>query len=98
MSYNTMDQRKELIIKVLEKLQWHRDMADGILSLMKISDLDNNTIEWLIQIIWDAIKNTNKIQNKTQLEKSLIQLQKIKTMELSEKYSDEELDQLLSNI
>ena len=73
-------------------------MADGILSLIKISELDENTIEWLIQIIWDAIKNTNKIQNKTQLEKSLIQLQKIKTMELSEKYSDEELDQLLSNI
>ena len=73
-------------------------MADGILSLIKISEFDNNTIEWLIQIIWDAIKNTNKIQNKTQLEKSLNQLQKIKTMEMSEKYSDEELDQLLSNI
>ena len=94
----SMDQRKELIIKVLERLQWHRDMADWILSLMKISDLDDNTIEWLIQIIWDAVKNTKKVQEKEKLEKSLNQIQKIKTMELSEKCSDEELDGILSNI
>lgn len=93
-----MDQRKELIIKVLERLQWHRDMADGILSLMMISDLDDNTIEWLIQIIWDAVKNTNKAHEKEQLEKGLNQIEKIKTMELSEKYSDEELDDILSDI
>lgn len=92
-----MDTKKELVIKVLEKLQWHRDMADWILALIKIVDLDDETIEWIIEIIWDAVKSTSKNKEKEKLEKIMEKLEKIKQMEEPEKMADDELDNLLMN-
>ena len=93
-----MDTKKELVIKVLEKLQWHRSMAEWILVLIKSTELNDEIIDWIIGIIRDAVKSTIKNKEKEKLEKTIKKLEKIKEIEESEKMTDGELDDMLKDI
>lgn len=93
-----MNEKKELLIKVVTKLQPHWDMADGILALLKSSYITQETIDGLIKAISVWIKNSKSDINKNVLIKWLEKVQKIKELEKTEDISEEELDKLLENI
>lgn len=93
-----MEQKKELVIKVLEKMLWYRDMAQDLLVIVKSSLCSDELLNSLINIINKAIKTVKKDDEKMVLEKSLLQIQKIKEMEEGSKISDEDLDSLLDGI
>lgn len=64
-----MEQKKQLLIKVLTKLQPYWNLAEGILALLKSEYIDEKTIESIIHMINQTIKITKKTQNKSMLEK-----------------------------
>lgn len=93
-----MDQKKQLVIKVLEKLEWHWDMASDLLVIVKSSYCTDELLNSLISLVNKAIKTAKKDEEKSVLERSLQQIQKIKQMEENTKMSDEDLDALLASI
>lgn len=93
-----MDQKKELVIRVLEKLQWHREMAPDLLVIVKSSYCTDEILDSLINMMNRAIKTVKKINEKAILEKSLSKIQYIRHMEEIEKMCDEDLDALLADI
>lgn len=93
-----MEQKKELVIRVLEKLQWHRDMSQDLLVIVKSSYCSDEILDSLMNIVNKAINTVKESDNKLLLEKSLKQIKKIKAMEENEKISDEDLDTLLDAI
>lgn len=93
-----MEQKKELVIRVLEKLQWHRDMSQDLLVIVKSSYCSDEILDSLMNIVNKAINTVKESDNKLLLEKSLKQIKKIQQMEENEKISDEDLDTLLDAI
>ena len=93
-----MNQKKELVIRVLEKLEWYREMAPDLLAIVKSSYCTDEILNSLINMLKKAIKTIKKDDDKKILEKSLQQIQKIKQMEENEKMSDEDLDAILDSI
>lgn len=93
-----MNQKKELIIKVLERLQWHRDMSQDLLVIVKSSYCSDEILDSLMNLVNKTIKTVKGNDDKVLLEQSLKQLRKIKSMEENEKISDEDLDTLLESI
>lgn len=93
-----MDQKKELVIRVLEKLEWYREIAPDLLVIVKSSYCTDEILNSLINMLNKAIKTIKKDDDKKILEKSLQQIQKIRHMEENEKMSDEDLDALLHDI
>ena len=77
--------KKQLIMQALEKLSKNRDMADDIISLLNSEDIDENTINTLINIISNAIKASKSQEEKTSLNKSIAVLQKLQKIQESEK-------------
>lgn len=90
-----MDKKKELLLKILTKLQWHWSLAEGVLALVESSHIDDNAINGLIFVIANSIKYTKNIKQKTILEKWLEAVQKIRAIEEDEKISEEDLDKFL---
>ena len=93
-----MDQKKQLVIKVLEKLEWYWDIASDLLVIVKSSYCTDELLNSLINLVNKAIKTTKKSDEKMILERSLQQIQKIKQIEENTKMSDEDLDVLLDSI
>jgi len=93
-----MDYKKELVIKVLEKLQWYWDLAEDLLVIVKSSYCTDDLLDSLIRLISKSIKTVKKWNERKLMEKSLIQIQKIKEMEEKSKMSEEDLDKLLEGI
>lgn len=93
-----MDQKKELVIKVLEKIEWYREIAPDLLVIVKSSYCTDEILNSLINMLNKSIKTVKKDDEKRILEKSLQQIQKIKQMEENDKMSDEDLDALLDDI
>ena len=93
-----MNQRKELIIKVLEKMQWHRDIAQDLLVIVKSSYCTDEILDSLINLISKSIKSTKADSEKILLEKSLQQIKRIQKMEENTKISDKDMDALLDDI
>ena len=94
----SMNQKKELVTKVLEKLEWYREMAPDLLVIVKSSYCTDELLNSLINMLNKSIKTVKKTDEKKILEKSLQQIQKIKQMEENEKISDEDLDALLDDV
>ena len=57
-----MEQKKELLIKVLEKLQPQWNLAEGILALVKSSYVDEKSIDGVVKLIAEGIKNIKSRQ------------------------------------
>lgn len=90
-----MDQKKELIIKILTKLKPHRDVAEGILALVESSYIDKKTIDGILLLINQSIKNVKNKQIKTKLEKSF---EVIKKIQQKEDQDQNDVESLLDNI
>jgi len=93
-----MENKKLLLIKVITKLQGHRDLADGILALLETADIDEKTIDGIIKVISASIKQVNESKQKTLLEKSLTQVHRIQEMEIKEHTPEEELEHILDEL
>jgi peptide subunit release factor 1 (eRF1) len=93
-----MNQKKELLIQILNKLKPHRDLADGILALIESSYADEKAIDGVIHVIANSIKTLKNSEQKTILQKGLEKIQQIKSMEEDEEISEEELDAILADI
>ena len=90
--------KKQLLIKIIEKLQWSRDLADDILVILETVEVDDQLIDRLIQAITQGIKTVQGEKEKSALEKSLQQIQNIQKMEAKDKESDEEIEHILDDI
>ena len=51
-----MQQKKQLLIKILTKLKPHRDLADGILALVESGYADEQAIDGVIHVIANSVK------------------------------------------
>lgn len=89
---NKMEQKKELIIRVLEKLKWYRDKAEDLIILLKSSYCTEELIDSIINKVNAAIKTAKKDADKNALRKWIAAIQKIRQREEQEEMSDEELD------
>ncbi len=93
-----MINKKDILIKILEKLEWDWNIAPWILALVKSSYSDDNMIDGLIKIIEIAIQWSNSKIQQQSLKRSLEIIKKIKEQEDQEMYSEQELDNILSEI
>jgi len=93
-----MDQKKEIVIKILERLQWYRDMAADLLVIVESSYCTDEILDSLINIMDKSMKTVKKWNEKKIMEKSLLKIQHIRQMEKNERMSDEDLDALLADI
>lgn len=55
-----MEKKKELLIKVLKKLQPHWNLAEGFLALVESEYVDEDAMNGLAKVIADKIKNIKK--------------------------------------
>ncbi len=94
----SMEQKKELIIRVLSQLKPYWDLAEGILALIDSWYADDQTIDGLIHIISNSIKKIKNESEKTALQKWLEKIQQIKMLEEDQKINEEDLDKLLADI
>jgi len=90
-----MEQKKQLLIKVLKKLQPYWNLAEGLLVLMESSYADEKTVDGLLDIMLASIKTIKNDKEKTELEKGITLVQNIKKMENTEKISEKDLDKTL---
>jgi len=93
-----MNEKKELVKKVLEKLKWHRDMAGNLILLLDSTYCNEGIVDSIIAKINSAIKTVQDENNRNMLKKWLALIQKIRQKEEAEKMSDEELDRELNSL
>ena len=55
-----MEKKKELLIKVLKKLQPHWNLAEGFLALLESEYVDEDAMNGLAKVIANKIKNIKK--------------------------------------
>lgn len=97
-----MDQKKQLLIKLLEKLKWYRNMSEDLLILVNSSYCTPELIDSIMNKINTAIRTAKKDADKKALRKWLTAIQKIRQREYEQELSSEELeaefDKLLESI
>ena len=94
-----MDKKKELLLKILTKLQWHWPLAEGFLVLLESEYVTEEIIDKLILALQESLNELKSEKEKSKIEKSLELIQKIKSEELKEdNITDDDLDKLLDTI
>lgn len=94
-----MDQKKEILIKLLAKLQPYRNLAEGISALVKSSYMDDQALDWLLVLFAQSIKKIQGKKEKEKLETAIKVVKKLKTKEAKEKDKEsEEAEELLRTI
>ena len=93
--------KKEYLLKILTQLEPIRDLANGLKILVNMGNLDNNTLDVLINAVQWAVSTAKSELDKKKLQKWLDALNKMKQMEEESKMQDEkdlaELDKLIDN-
>ena len=64
-----MEQKKQLLIKVLQKMETYRNVATGILALVESSYIDEKTIDGVISILTSSIKDVKENSKKQSMKK-----------------------------
>lgn len=93
-----MEQKKQLLIKVLEKLKPYWDLAEGILALIESTYADEKLFDWIIHVINTSIKTVKNKTNRQKMQKWLEKIQEIKAMEDAEKSWERDVEELLADI
>lgn len=93
-----MERKKELLVKVLRKLQGHWSFAEGFLSLLESEYATEGIMDKLILALKESLDEIKEENEKTKIEKSLELIQKIKKEEMEEEIAEGDLDKLLDNI
>ena len=90
-----MDKRKHLI-KLLELLRWVWAPAEGFLMVFKAWWFDDSIVDTLLNLINNAVEETDNETAKKTLTGSIAVLEKLKAMELeSNKQDEKECEELL---
>ena len=94
--------KKDYILKLLDLLKEIREPAIGLKLLVESNDMDSNTIDQLYNTLSTAVHNVVSWTQKEKLQKWVEFLEKLKTIEESNRKQDEKdlesLDTLLKNI
>jgi len=94
--------KKDYIIKVLDAVMDYRPLARGLKILIEGDALDDNTIDSIVNIFANSIKEINDSETKDKLIKSQSALEKIKSIEREQHLHDKkelsELDDMIQNI
>ncbi len=93
-----MEIKKQLLIKVLTKLIPYRKLAEGILALIQNGDVDEETVDGILQIMSWSIKNIKKSKEKSAMIKWIDIIKKIQEMENKEKEKEWDIEALLDQI
>ena len=93
-----MEQTKQLIIKVLQRLKWYRNIAEDLIILLESSYCTEKLIDTIINKINVAIKTVKNNSDKNALRKWIEAIQKIRQREEQEEITDEELDEELDSL
>ena len=95
-----MQQKKELLIKVITKLKWHWDLAEGFLALIKSDYMNNEIMDTLISALQESIGEVNTNNKKEKITKWLRLIYKIRNQEDQEdnRMTDEDLDKILETM
>ena len=92
--------KKEYILKILEKLESSRNLASGLKILVLYWNLEDTMLDMLIKAIKSAVSSAKNVKEKNKLNNSLKALEKIKQLEASHSVEngEQELDNLLNYI
>ena len=90
-----MEQKKQLLIKVIEKIKPYRNKSEEVLDLLNNWNYNENLIDEIIKRLSKAIKKCRKQGEMNSLRKWLEAVKKIRELEEQDKISDEELDSQL---
>lgn len=94
--------KKEYILKLLDKFMNVREPAKGIKLLVESNTIDDLTINQLYNTFSKAVKNIVERWNKEKLERGMVFLEKLKSMEAKAGKEDaqdlKELDSMLQDI
>lgn len=96
-----MEKRKKLLIKVLTKLKPYRNLAEGIMALIKSNYVDENTINGVVNAIAKALKKTKNKQEKSKLQQGMEIVKRLKKKEEKERENedaDQELEIMIKDI
>lgn len=90
---------KEYILKILNKLESYRPMTKGLKVLLDQDKLDEKTIQGLIAVFEQSIKEATDKKQAQKLQNSLDIIKKIQASEKEENEKENQnLDQMLDNI
>jgi hypothetical protein len=92
-----MEKKKQLLLKVLKKLQPYRNLAEGLIALVDSKYIDEKTIDGLLVIINQSIKNVKQSKNKEKMVKAVEIVEKIKQQEMKDTET-EDVEKLLEGI
>jgi len=92
-----MDTKKQLLLKVLKRLQPYRNLAEELVALVDSKYIDEKTIDGLLAIINQSIKNVKDSKNKAKMVKAVAIVEKIKQKEMKES-EHEDIEKLLEGI
>ncbi|MCX6824850.1 MAG: hypothetical protein NTY80_01380 [candidate division SR1 bacterium] len=92
-----MEEKKQLLIKVLTKLMPYRNLAEGILALVESSFADERTMNGIVLLINQSIKTITNSKEKEKLEQGIELIKKIQQQENKDK-KQENIEDLLSTI
>lgn len=92
-----MEKKKQLLLKVLVKLQPYRNLAEGLIALVDSKYIDEKTIDGLLTIINQSIKNVKVGKNKAKMVKAVEIVEKIKQQEMKDTEA-EDVEKLLEGI
>ena len=94
-----MEKKKQLLLKVLTKLQPYRNLAEGLIALVDSKYIDEKTIDGLLVIINQSIKNVKETKSKEKMVQAVEIVEKIKHSEEMEKEKEsEDIEELLKGI
>ncbi len=93
-----MDKRS-YIISILQKLKSYRPIAEGILALIESTYCNDQTIDVLLKMLRQGVKQVTTRQGQEKFQKAIELVQKIKhTEEQEDKNKEMELDAMLNTI
>lgn len=95
--HTKMDNKKQLLLRVLKKLQPYRNLAEGLIALVDSKYIDEKTIDGLLTIINHSIKNVKDSKNKEKMVKAVAIVEKIKQKEMKDTET-EDVEKLLEGI
>lgn len=95
-----MEKKRQLLIKVLKKLEPYWNLATGFLALLESEYISDEIMDKLMGALQDAIEQVTKERDKMKFRKGLKIIKKIKNQEEQEdkKMTDEDLDKFLETI
>ncbi len=94
-----MQAKKKILNKILKKLIWHRSLSEWFLVLLNSEYCDEQTVNELSRMIYNASKDMKKSKEQAILQKWLSLINQIHQQEITEREQEEnELNDMLNSL